>query len=91
MNLTRANHVFHFDRWWNPAVENQATDRVFRIGQKKNVQVHKFVTTGTLEEMIDDMIESKKALADAVVGTGEKWMTEMSTDELRKVVSLRKF
>lgn len=91
LNLTRANHVFHFDRWWNPAVENQATDRVFRIGQKQNVQVHKFVTTGTLEEMIDDMIESKKALADAVVGSGEKWMTEMSTDELRKAVSLRKF
>ncbi|MBT3189733.1 MAG: DEAD/DEAH box helicase [Anaerolineae bacterium] len=91
LNLTRANHVFHFDRWWNPAVENQATDRVFRIGQKQNVQVHKFVTTGTLEEMIDDMIESKKALADAVVGTGEKWLTEMSTDELRKAVSLRKF
>ena len=91
LNLTRANHVFHFDRWWNPAVENQATDRVFRIGQKQNVQVHKFVTTGTLEEMIDDMIESKKALADAVVGSGEKWMTEMSTDELRKAVSLRTF
>lgn len=91
LNLTRANHVFHFDRWWNPAVENQATDRVFRIGQKQNVQVHKFVTTGTLEEMIDDMIESKKALADAVVGSGEKWLTEMSTDELRKAVSLRKF
>jgi SNF2 family DNA or RNA helicase len=91
LNLTRANHVFHFDRWWNPAVENQATDRAFRIGQKQNVQVHKFVTTGTLEEMIDDMIESKKALADAVVGSGEKWMTEMSTDELRKAVSLRKY
>ncbi len=60
LNLTRANHVFHFDRWWNPAVEDQATDRAFRIGQKRNVQVHKFVTTGTLEEMIDDMIESKE-------------------------------
>jgi SNF2 family DNA or RNA helicase len=91
LNLTRANHVFHFDRWWNPAVENQATDRVFRIGQKRNVQVHKFVTTGTLEEMIDDMIESKQTLADAVVGSGEKWLTEMSTDELRKAVSLRRF
>ena len=63
LNLTRANHVFHFDRWWNPAVENQATDRAFRIGQKRNVQVHKFVTAGTLEEMIDEMIESKKGLA----------------------------
>ena len=90
LNLTRANHVFHFDRWWNPAVEDQATDRAFRIGQKRNVQVHKFVTTGTLEEMIDDMIESKKNLAQAVVGSGENWLTEMSTDELRKVVSLRR-
>jgi SNF2 family DNA or RNA helicase len=89
LNLTRANHVFHFDRWWNPAVEDQATDRAFRIGQKRNVQVHKFVTTGTLEEMIDDMIESKKGLAQAVVGSGENWLTEMSTDELRRVVSLR--
>jgi SNF2 family DNA or RNA helicase len=90
LNLTRANHVFHFDRWWNPAVEDQATDRAFRIGQKRNVQVHKFVTAGTLEEMIDDMIESKKGLAQAVVGSGENWLTEMSTDELRKVVSLRR-
>ncbi len=90
LNLTRANHVFHFDRWWNPAVEDQATDRAFRIGQKRNVQVHKFVTIGTLEEMIDDMIESKKGLAQAVVGSGENWITEMSTDELRKIVSLRK-
>jgi SNF2 family DNA or RNA helicase len=90
LNLTRANHVFHFDRWWNPAVENQATDRAFRIGQKHNVQVHKFVTTGTLEEMIDEMIESKKGLAQAVVGSGENWITEMSTDELRRVVMLRR-
>jgi SNF2 family DNA or RNA helicase len=90
LNLTRANHVFHFDRWWNPAVENQATDRAFRIGQKRNVQVHKFVTTGTLEEMIDDMIESKKGLAQAVVGAGENWITEMSTDELRRVITLRR-
>jgi SNF2 family DNA or RNA helicase len=90
LNLTRANHVFHFDRWWNPAVEDQATDRAFRIGQKRNVQVHKFVTTGTLEEMIDDMIESKKGLARAVVGSGENWLTEMSTDELRRVVSLQR-
>jgi len=90
LNLTRANHVFHFDRWWNPAVEDQATDRAFRIGQKRNVQVHKFVTTGTLEEMIDDMVESKKGLAQAVVGSGENWITEMSTEELRRVVSLRR-
>lgn len=90
LNLTRANHVFHFDRWWNPAVEDQATDRAFRIGQKRNVQVHKFVTTGTLEEMIDDMIESKKDLAQAVVGTGEQWLTELSTAELRDLVKLRR-
>ena len=89
LNLTRASHVFHFDRWWNPAVEDQATDRAFRIGQKRNVQVHKFVTTGTLEEMIDDMIESKKGLAQAVVGSGEGWLTELSTDELRQLVMLR--
>ncbi|WP_246273151.1 DEAD/DEAH box helicase [Candidatus Hakubella thermalkaliphila] len=88
LNLTRASHVFHFDRWWNPAVENQATDRVFRIGQKKNVQVHKFVCSGTLEERIDEMIESKKALAENIVGTGEAWLTEMSTDQLRSLLAL---
>jgi SNF2 family DNA or RNA helicase len=90
LNLTRANHVFHFDRWWNPAVENQATDRAFRIGQKRNVQVHKFVCVGTLEEMIDQMIESKKALAQSIVGSGENWLTELSTDELRDLVKLRR-
>ncbi len=90
LNLTRANHVFHFDRWWNPAVENQATDRAFRIGQKRNVQVHKFVCVGTLEEMIDEMIESKKALAQSIVGSGENWLTELSTDELRDLVKLRR-
>jgi SNF2 family DNA or RNA helicase len=90
LNLTRANHVFHFDRWWNPAVEDQATDRAFRIGQTRNVQVHKFVTLGTLEEMIDEMIESKKALAEAVVGGGEEWLTELSTDDLRELVRLRR-
>ena len=90
MNLTRANHVFHFDRWWNPAVENQATDRAFRIGQTRNVQVHKFVCVGTLEEMIDEMIESKKALAQSIVGSGENWLTELSTNDLRDLVTLRK-
>jgi len=90
LNLTRANHVFHFDRWWNPAVEDQATDRAFRIGQTRNVQVHKFVTVGTLEEMIDEMIESKKALAQAVIGSGEEWLTELSTDDLRELVRLRR-
>ena len=88
LNLTRANHVFHFDRWWNPAVENQATDRVFRIGQTKNVQVHKFVCTGTLEDLFLDIIESKKQLAEQVVGAGEEWLTEMDTDQLRNLLIL---
>ncbi|MFA4836198.1 MAG: DEAD/DEAH box helicase [Dehalococcoidia bacterium] len=88
INLTAANHVFHFDRWWNPAVENQATDRAFRIGQRKNVQVHKFVCLGTLEERIDEMIERKKELAESIVGTGEAWLTEMSTDQLKEMFSL---
>ncbi|MGF1567268.1 MAG: DEAD/DEAH box helicase [Nodosilinea sp.] len=88
LNLTRANHVFHFDRWWNPAVENQATDRAFRIGQTRNVQVHKFVCTGTLEERIHDMIESKKALSEQVVSAGEGWLTELDTDQLRNLLLL---
>jgi SNF2 family DNA or RNA helicase len=90
LNLTRANHVFHFDRWWNPAVEDQATDRAFRIGQKRNVQVHKFLTVGTMEEMIDEMIENKKGLAQSVVGSGEGWLTELDTQELRELVRLRR-
>lgn len=90
LNLTRANHVFHFDRWWNPAVENQATDRAFRIGQKRNVQVHKFITVGTLEEMIDEMIESKKGLAQSIIGSGESWLTELNTADLRELVTLRR-
>jgi SNF2 family DNA or RNA helicase len=90
LNLTAANHVFHFDRWWNPAVENQATDRAFRIGQTRDVQVHKFICAGTLEERIDALIESKKALAESVVGAGENWLTELSTDELRDVMQLRR-
>jgi SNF2 family DNA or RNA helicase len=88
LNLTRANHVFHFDRWWNPAVENQATDRVFRIGQTRNVQVHKFVCTGTLEEKIHHLIESKQELAEQVVGEGEQWLTELDTDSLRNLLLL---
>lgn len=88
LNLTRANHVFHYDRWWNPAVENQATDRAFRIGQTRNVQVHKFVCTGTLEERIHELIESKKALSEQVVGTGENWLTELDTDQLRNLLLL---
>ncbi len=88
LNLTAANHVFHFDRWWNPAVENQATDRAFRIGQKRNVFVHKFVCIGTLEERIDQMLEEKKELADAIVGAGEAWLTELSTSELKDIFTL---
>ncbi len=88
LNLTAANHVFHFDRWWNPAVENQATDRAFRIGQKRSVQVHKMMCAGTLEERINDMIEAKKLVADKVVGTGEGWLTEMSNNDLRNILSL---
>jgi SNF2 family DNA or RNA helicase len=90
LNLIRANHVVHFDRWWNPAVENQATDRAFRIGQTKNVEVHKFICAGTLEEKIDEMIERKKEVAERVIGTGEAWLTELSTSELKSLFSLRK-
>jgi non-specific serine/threonine protein kinase len=84
LNLTAANHVIHFDRWWNPAIENQATDRAFRIGQKKNVNVYKFVTTGTVEEKIDIVIEGKQKLAGEVIGasSGESWITEMTNKEL---------
>jgi SNF2 family DNA or RNA helicase len=88
LNLTRANHVFHFDRWWNPAVENQATDRAFRIGQTRHVQVHKFLCVGTLEERIAEMLERKQELAEGVVGSGEAWLTELSTTELKKLLAL---
>jgi SNF2 family DNA or RNA helicase len=88
LNLTAASHVIHVDRWWNPAVEDQATDRAFRIGQQRNVQVRKFVCVGTLEERIDAMIEEKKALADQIVGTGESWLTELSVADLREVLTL---
>lgn len=88
LNLTAANHVFHFDRWWNPAVEDQATDRAFRIGQTKNVQVRKMMCVGTLEEKIDQMIEQKKQIAGSVVGTGEGWIANMSNEELREVLAL---
>lgn len=89
LNLTRANHVVHYDRWWNPAVENQATDRVFRIGQQKNVEVHKLICQGTLEERIDELIERKKSLSEQVVGSGEQWLTEMSDEELRSLIELQ--
>ena len=89
LNLTRANHVIHFDRWWNPAVENQATDRAFRIGQKKNVMVHKFITRGSIEEKIDQMLEEKKQLSnDVIQSTGEAWITEMNNDEIMELFNL---
>jgi SNF2 family DNA or RNA helicase len=88
LNLTAANHVIHVDRWWNPAVEDQATDRAFRIGQRRDVQVRKFACVGTVEERIDAMIEEKKSLADKIVGTGESWLTELSVADLRSVISL---
>ncbi|NLG28900.1 MAG: DEAD/DEAH box helicase, partial [Chloroflexi bacterium] len=90
LNLMRANHVFHYDRWWNPAVENQATDRAYRIGQTRDVQVHKFICLGTLEERIDLLIESKSALAESVVGASEESVTELSTDALYELLALRK-
>jgi SNF2 family DNA or RNA helicase len=89
LNLTAATHVIHLDRWWNPAVEDQATDRAYRIGQSRTVQVHKLVTAGTIEERIDEMITAKRELAQRVVGSGEQWITKLSTAELREVVALR--
>ena len=89
LNLTAATHVFHFDRWWNPAVEDQATDRAFRIGQKRNVQVHKFVCAGTVEEKIDELIERKQLVSKHVVTVGENWLTEMNDEQLRDLFALR--
>ena len=89
LNLTHANHVIHFDRWWNPAIENQATDRAFRIGQQKNVMVHKFVTKGTIEEKIDMMLEKKQKLSqDIIASSGENWITELSNAELMDLFTL---
>ncbi|MFC9892161.1 DEAD/DEAH box helicase [Nocardia sp. NPDC127579] len=88
LNLTAANHVVHLDRWWNPAVENQATDRAYRIGQQRNVQVRKLVCVDTIEERIDEMINGKRHLAELAVGVGENWITELSTDELRELFTL---
>ena len=88
LNLTRATHVVHYDRWWNPAVEDQATDRAHRIGQDRPVQVHRLIAEGTLEDRIATMLERKRALADAVVGQGEHWLTELSDDELAELVAL---
>jgi len=89
LNLTAANHVFHFDRWWNPAVESQATDRAFRIGQMRTVQVHKFVCLGTLEERIDQMLEQKQELSRSIIGSGEQWLTELTTSQLSEMLKLR--
>ncbi|MFJ6856211.1 DEAD/DEAH box helicase [Streptomyces werraensis] len=90
LNLTRAGHVVHFDRWWNPAVEEQATDRAYRIGQTQPVQVHRLVTEGTVEDRIAEMLQSKRALADAILGSGESALTELSDRELSDLVSLRR-
>ncbi|MFI5684352.1 DEAD/DEAH box helicase [Streptomyces sp. NPDC051636] len=90
LNLTRAGHVVHFDRWWNPAVEEQATDRAYRIGQTQPVQVHRLVTEGTVEDRIADMLASKRALADAILGSGESALTELTDRELSDLVSLRR-
>jgi non-specific serine/threonine protein kinase len=89
LNLTAASHVIHFDRWWNPAIENQATDRAFRIGQTRNVLVHKFVCRGTVEDKIDQMIESKSRLAgDFLEGGADMRLTEMDDKELLRIVAL---
>ncbi|MFW5777216.1 MAG: DEAD/DEAH box helicase, partial [Spirochaetota bacterium] len=88
LNLTAANHVIHYDLWWNPAVENQATDRAFRIGQRKDVTVYRLVTRGTFEERINDMIEAKQQLADLTVAQGEQWLTKLSDGELRELIEL---
>jgi SNF2 family DNA or RNA helicase len=90
LNLTAASHVVHFDRWWNPAVEDQATDRAFRIGQRRNVFVHKFVALGTLEERIDALIEDKKRLASLVVGADEGWLTELDNETFKALIALRR-
>ena len=89
LNLTGADHVVHFDRWWNPAVEDQASDRAYRIGQTRPVQVHRMVTTGTIEQRIAELLGRKRDLADSVLTTGETALTELSNDELRDLVTLR--
>ena len=89
LNLTAASHVIHFDLWWNPAVEAQATDCAYRIGQQRNVQVHRFITRGTFEERINEMIRSKRELAELTVGTGETWIGQLPPKELRALFELR--
>lgn len=88
LNLTAATNVIHYDLWWNPGVEQQATDRAYRIGQKRNVQVHRFITRATFEERINDVIQNKRELADLAVGTGEKWIGNMSDKELQSLFAL---
>ena len=88
MNLTQANQVIHYDQWWNPAVEDQATDRAYRIGQKRNVQVRKFICKGTLEEKISDLLRQKKNLAQDIVGSTKSLITQLSTSELRNLLQL---
>lgn len=90
LNLTAASAVIHYDLWWNPAVESQATDRAYRIGQKKDVEVYRFVTAGTFEEKINEMLKSKKELADLTVQTGETWIGDLDTREIEKVFKLDK-
>ncbi|MEO0338574.1 MAG: helicase-related protein, partial [Bacteroidota bacterium] len=87
-NLTAASNVIHYDLWWNPAVEAQATDRAYRIGQTRNVMVHRFITQNTFEEKINQLLQNKKELADLTVATGEKWIGEFSNEELRDLVKL---
>jgi hypothetical protein len=88
LNLTAANHVFHYDRWWNPAVEDQATDRAYRIGQRRSVQVHKLLCAGTVEDKIDQLLERKRQLAESIVDAGEQWITELDDNELRDLFAL---
>jgi SNF2 family DNA or RNA helicase len=88
LNLTRATHVVHYDRWWNPAVERQASDRAWRIGQDRTVQIHRPISEGTVEERIAAVLAEKEALAESVIGSGESWLTEMSDDELADLVRL---
>jgi SNF2 family DNA or RNA helicase len=90
LNLTRADHVVHFDRWWNPAVEDQATDRAYRIGQTKPVQVHRAITQGTIEEKIAELLARKRSIADSVLARGETALTELSDADLRDLVELRR-
>ena len=88
LNLTAANHVIHYDLWWNPAVEAQATDRAFRIGQKKNVMVYRLINKGTIEEKIDILINNKKELANLTVNIGENWIGNLSNDEIKELLRL---